>query len=344
MISDLLENESISMLDKALLDMIGRILPVSEYTINLIRMLTRRLLSNTCLEATIISKWKMLEDIDFLKTVSMLNKNMNLEELIKKEIMVEVTKEFGWNVINKLQDELNQFKAEIRGKWMKNITEKQEEIVKLRRQNRSLIKILTQLPSKHFCYILRTHLELCKATLTPILSYIFNGNNPYLKRNANILKRKLNKIEKLIEMKQNNIKINEELELEDVEKAKIKNIVWYPKIIQIINENQDWKNLFEKLPLTLQPAVMRTIANEIHSTNAFTVAKEIKKEVEEIYVKTTKAISENSMETITNTFDMTKDEEELIGKLLKCDETINENALENGENEIEEEEEEEEIT
>lgn len=345
MISDLLENQSISMLDKGLLDMIGRILPVSEYTINLIRMLTRRLLSNTCLEAVIISKWKMLEDIDFLKTVSMLNKNMNLEELIKKEIMVDVTKEFSWNIINKLQEELSQFKAEIRGKWMKNITEKHEEIQKLKRQNRSLIKeILTQLPSKHFCYILKTHLELSKATLQPILGAIFMGNNSYLKRNANIFKRKLNKIEKLIEMKQKNIKINEELELEDVEKAKIKNIVWYPKIIQVINENQEWKSLFDKLPLQLQPAVMRTIANEIHSTNAITVTKEIKKEVEEIYVKTTKAISENSMESITNTFDMTKDEEELIGKLLKCDENINENALRNEEMEIEDEEEEEEIT
>ena len=328
MITDLLENESYSTLDKALLDLIGRILPVSNNTVNLIRLLARRLKSNTCLEAQIVSKWKVLEDTDFLKTLSILSKDISIEELVKKEIMTEVTKEFGWNITNKLQDELNQFKAEIRGRWMKNVIEKHEEILKLKSQNRQLIKeILTQLPSKHFCYILKTHLELCRFALKPILSHIFCSRNPHLKRNANIVQRKLNKIEKLIEMKENNIKINEELELKDIEKAQEKNIVWYPKIIQTINGNEEWKKLFEKLPLQLQPAVMRTIANEIHSTNAFTVEKEIKKEVEEIYVKTTKAISENSMESIAGTFDMTKDEEELIGKLLKCDETINENAL-----------------
>ena len=44
------------------------------------------------------------------------------------------------------------------------------------------------------------------------------------------------------------------------------------------------------------------------------------------------------MESITGTFDMTKDEEELIGRLLKCDEN-DENML-NEDEEIEEEEEE----
>lgn len=345
MISDILETGTYSAMDKALLDLLGRVLPVSQMTVNLLRMIARRLGSNTSLEAQIVSKWKILEDTDFLKTLSLLSKDISAEELMKKQIMTEITKEFGWNIINKFQDEINQFKAEIRGKWMKNIVEKHEEILKLKRQNKSLIKeILTQLPSKHFCYILRTHLELCQATMKPILSYIFHGNSPYLKRNANILKRKLNKIDKLIEMKEKNIKLNEELELEDIEKAQEKNIVWYPKIIQTINENQEWKNLFDKLPLQLQPAVMRTIANEIHSTNAFTVTKEIKKEVAELYAKTTKAISENSMESIAGTFDMTKDEEELIGKLLKCDETVNEQALGAEEWEEIEDEEEEKIT
>jgi len=339
LINDILENGKISTLDKALLDMIGRILPVSSFTANLMRMLSRRLSSNTNVEATIIEKWKILEDTDFLKTLSLLSKNLSIEELIKKQIITEATKEFGWNIINKLNEELNQFKAEIRGKWLKNVTEKQDNINKLKSQNRQLIKeIFTQLPSKHFCYILKRHLELAHTALRPILSYIFRSKNYYLKRNANIFSRKIKKIEKIIEMKQRNIKINEELELQDFEKAKEKNIIWYPKIMQTINENKEWKNLFDKLPLQLQPAIMRTIANEIHSNNIFKAENEIRNEIENIYQRTTKAISENSMESITGTFDMTKDEEELIGKLLKCDE--NEGNMLNEAEEFEEEEEE----
>ena len=338
-IKDILENGKFSMLDKALIDLIGRVLPVSSLTINLMRMLARRLESNTSIEATIIDKWKILEDTDFLKTLSLLSKNLSIEELIKKQIITEATKEFGWSIINKLNEELNQFKAEIRGKWLKNVTEKQDNINELKNQNKQLVKeILTQLPSKHFCYILKRHLEIAQTTLRPILSYVFRGNNYYLKRNANIFCRKFRKIGKLLEMKQRNIKINEELELKDVEMAKEKNIIWYPKIIQLINENKEWKNLFDKLPLQLQPAIMRTIANEIHSKNIFKAEKEIKDEIENIYQRTTKAINENSMESITGTFDMTKDEEELIGRLLKCDEN-DENML-NEDEEIEEEEEE----
>lgn len=338
-LNDILEKEKISALDKALLDMIGRILPVSSFTVNLLRMLTRRLSSNTNVEATIIGKWKILEDTDFLKTLSILSKDISSEELIKKQIITEATKEFGWNIFNKLNEELNQFKAEIRGKWLKNVTEKQDQINILKSQNRQLLKeIFTQMPSKHFCYILKRHLDIAQTSLKPILSYIFGGSNYYLKRNANIFHRKLKRIEKLLDMKQRNIKINEEIEIKEFEKAKEKNIIWYPKIMQTINENKEWKNLFDKLPLQLQPAIMRTIANEIHSNNTIKAEKEIKNEIENIYQRTTKALKENSMESITGTFDMTKDEEELIGKLLKCDE-LEENMLDEDEEIVEEEEE-----
>ena len=330
-IDTFLETQQHSIFRKQLLRCLDKLIPRSLNGIILIKFISE-IFSNQSLlplEKIKMDDIKLLSDVDFLQTFKMIAELKNLpEDYIKKTILYEVAQDFNYEVFQQLTLNMEDFKAEIRGNWMRRTGELRDEIDRLNKLNQSLIKdINTKMPTKYYCQCLLKEMDKLNNGLTILVTQAFTYGNKFMKKTANQTKRTMKKIVKMIQMKMRNIEIEEENAYEEREKCEKDGTIWYPKIMEIINSNEKYKKLFERVPLEMQPSIMSNLVFELPTLNKYEeMEKELENRIESTYNKTINSIGEMDNEWEEIEEEMSKDEHEIIGKLLE-NSTLNESKI-----------------
>ena len=84
-----------------------------------------------------------------------------------------------------------------------------------------------------------------------------------MKMHANMLKRRLKKIENIITLKSKRIKIEEEkIDEATIKQMKEDGSYWYPKIYEIIQHNKEYSKVYNKLEPTVRLQVVNLIATK----------------------------------------------------------------------------------
>lgn len=320
---------------KQILKILSYLIPKSINGFRLFNVLVQMLLGNSLipLEHCKIKELKTLTDVDFLKSYKNLTEIANMsEEYVKNTIIYDAVQEFKRTTHLTLAQSLEDFKAEIRGNWMRRAGELSDEVNRLTKLNRSLLKdINTRMPNKIFCTMILRKLNKLKQENLILYTQAFTYGSKFMKKTANKSKRTLNQITKLMVGKIKGINIQEELDQEEYEKAKKDGSIWYPKIMEIINKNDQYRELFNRVPLLEQPKIMENLVFDMPKLdNISKIEQELTQRIDSTYNKTIKSLgntinslgSANEWEEIEEDpemNEMTREEAEMIGTLLEED-------------------------
>lgn len=280
---------NINGLDKLCINLLLKNLPFVLETPYIIHYLIRRLQPGalSTIENQALHQYNIVTNVDYLKQLQTISKLEAIdEELLENTIIWKANKKFRKQIEEQMDEQMNKFMAEQRGNWMKKYCDIKEQYNTLKKENQRHLKtILTQLPSQIFCKALLTRFDRIHEPLNQIMAYIFSGHNGIMKMYANMLRKRLKKIENIVTLKSRNIKIEEE----KVDEATIKQMkedgsFWYPKIYEIIRQNKDYLNVYNKLEPTVRLQVMNLIATKTpHLHNYLEYDKYFDKKIETVY-------------------------------------------------------------
>ena len=280
---------NINGLDKLCINLLLKNLPFVLETPYIIHYLIRRLQPGalSTIENQALHQYNIVTNVDYLKQLQTISKLEAIdEELLENTIIWKANKKFRKQIEEQMDEQMNKFMAEQRGNWMKKYCDIKEQYNTLKKENQRHLKtILTQLPSQIFCKALLTRFDKIHEPLNQIMAYIFSGHNGIMKMYANMLSKRLKKIENIVTLKSRNIKIEEE----KVDEATIKQMkedgsFWYPKIYEIIRQNKDYLKVYNKLEPTVRLQVMNLIATKTpHLHNYLEYDKHFTKKIETVY-------------------------------------------------------------
>ena len=280
---------NINGLDKLCINLLLKNLPFVLETPYIIHYLIRRLQPGalSTIENQALHQYNIVNNVDYLKQLQTISKLEAIdEELLENTIIWKANKKFRKQIEEQMDEQMNKFMAEQRGNWMKKYCDIKEQYNALKKENQRHMKtIQTQLPSQIFCKALLTRFDRIHEPLNQVMAYIFSGHNSIMKMYANMLSRRLKKIENIVTLKSRNIKIEEE----KVDEATIKQMkedgsYWYPKIYEIIRQNKDYLKVYNKLEPTVRLQVMNLIATKTpHIHNYLEYDKYFTKKIETVY-------------------------------------------------------------
>lgn len=280
---------NINGLDKLCINLLLKNLPFVLETPYIIHYLIRRLQPGalSTIENQALHQYNIVNNVDYLKQLQTISKLEAIdEELLENTIIWKANKKFRKQIEEQMDEQMNKFMAEQRGNWMKKYCDIKEQYNALKKENQRHMKtIQTQLPSQIFCKALLTRFDRIHEPLNQVMAYIFSGHNGIMKMYANMLSRRLKKIENIVTLKSRNIKIEEE----KVDEATIKQMkedgsYWYPKIYEIIRQNKDYLKVYNKLEPTVRLQVMNLIATKTpHIHNYLEYDKYFTKKIETVY-------------------------------------------------------------
>ena len=280
---------NINGLDRLCMNLLLKNLPFVIETPYIIHYLIRRLQpgSLSTIESQALQKYDIVNNVDYLKQLQTIARLEAIdEELLENTIIWKANKRFRKQIEEQMDEQMNKFMAEQRGNWMKKYCDIKEQYNVLKKENQRHLKtIQTQLPSQIFCKALLTRFDRIHEPLNQIIAYIFSGHNGIMKMYANMLSRRLKKIEKIITLKSRNIKIEEE----KVDEATIKQMkedgsYWYPKIYEIIRQNSEYLKIYNKLEPTVRLQVMNLIATKTpHMHNYLEYDEYFTKKIDTVY-------------------------------------------------------------
>lgn len=122
--------------------------------------------------------------------------------------------------------------------------------------------------------------------LSKLLKHCLVYGNRYMKKIANMTRRRWIKLREIIENKRKGIKMAEEEEELNAEEAKKDGSIWYPTIWSKIQAKPEWKQTFEKIPLIQQPNVMKMFVEDMPKFEYIQEYHEyLDKKMEDIYNK-----------------------------------------------------------
>jgi hypothetical protein len=280
---------NINGLDQLCLKLLLKNLPYCVETPYIIHYLIRRLQPGTLstIEKQALQQYNIVNNVDYLKQLQTITKLEAIdEELLENTIIWKANKKFRKQIEQQMDEQMSKFMAEQRGNWLKKYCELKEQYNMLKKENQMHLKtIQTQLPSQIFCKALLTRFDQIREPLNQIIAYIFSGHKGVLKMYANMLKRRLNKIENMITLKSRNIKIEEEkIDEATIKQMKEDGSYWFPKIYEIIKNNQEYFKVYNKLEPTVRLKVMSLIATKTpHFHNFLDYDKHFTKKVETVY-------------------------------------------------------------
>jgi hypothetical protein len=218
------------------------------------------------IENLALHQYNIVNNVDYLKQLQTITKLEAIdEELLENTIIWKANKKFRKQIEIQMDEQMSKFMAEQRGNWLKKYCDLKEQYNVLKKDNQRHLKtILTQLPSQIFCKALLTRFNQINEPLNQIISYIFTGRNGVMKMYANMLKRRLKKIEYMITLKSKNIKIEEEkIDETTIKQMKEDGSYWYPKVYEIIRQNEEYFKVYSKLKLEVRLQVMNLIVTKI---------------------------------------------------------------------------------
>lgn len=288
MVKPFLENQQIATLDKMVITCLTKLLPTRIETPLLINYLIKRFRPNTLntKETIVEEKMKMLDDIEFIKQVKELANTENLtEELLSKSVAFESTERIRNQIDLKIDEYMKQFMGEQRSCWLNRVNELNDEKNRYRKLlKQALRSIALNRHTKAFCSLINCRYWMINEKLDTILKYCFVNGNRFIKKIANMLKRRWTQLKKILEDKMNGIKIVEEDEIINTEEAKKDGSIWYPAIWEKIQKKPEWKQTFEKIPLIQQPKVMKMFVEDMPKMEYIQdIYKYLDKKMEEVY-------------------------------------------------------------
>ena len=261
-------------LDKLCLNLLLKNLPFVIETPYIVHYLIRRLQPGalSTIERQALHHYNIVNNVDYLKQLQTITRLEAVdEELLENTVIWKANKKFRKQIEEQMDEQMNKFMAEQRGNWLKKYCELKEQFNALKKENQRHMKtILTQLPSQIFCKALLTRFDRIHEPLNQVIAYIFAGHNKVMKMYANILKRRLKKIEHIITIKSKNIKIEEE-KIDDatIKQMKEDGSYWYPKIYEIIQRNEEYFKVYKKLEPVVRLQVMNLIATKTPQLHNF---------------------------------------------------------------------------
>lgn len=290
MVKPFLENRKIDVIDSMVLTCLTKLLPTRIETPFLISYFINRLTPEriTTKEQIVDQKMKLLEDIELIKQVKELANVENLtEEYIETAIVHDASKRFMNQIDFKINDYMKQFMGEQRDSWLNRINEvnaKKNHFKKL--SQKALKTIAMNTNTKIFCSMLIRHWWNMEKQLSKLLKHCFVYGNRYMKKIANMTRRRWIKLREIIENKRKGIKMAEEEEELNAEEAKKDGSIWYPTIWSKIQAKPEWKQTFEKIPLIQQPNVMKMFVEDMPKFEYIQEYHEyLDKKMEDIYNK-----------------------------------------------------------
>ena len=305
---------NINGLDKLCINLLLKNLPFVLETPYIIHYLIRRLQPGalSTIENQALHQYNIVNNVDYLKQLQTISKLEAIdEELLENTIIWKANKKFRKQIEEQMDEQMNKFMAEQRGNWMKKYCDIKEQYNALKKENQRHMKtIQTQLPSQIFCKALLTRFDRIHEPLNQVMAYIFSGHNSIMKMYANMLSRRLKKIENIVTLKSRNIKIEEE----KVDEATIKQMkedgsYWYPKIYEIIRQNKDYLKVYNKLEPTVRLQVMNLIATKTpHIHNYLEYDKYFTKKIETVYKENINLLASQTTE---DEWEEIEDEEEV---------------------------------
>jgi len=290
MVKPFLENQNIATLDKMVLTCLTKLLPTRIESPLLINYLIKRLKPNTLTtrETIVDSQMNMLKDIELIKQVKELANIENLtEELITKSVVFESTERIRNQIDLKIDEYMKQFMGEQRDCWLNRVNEINDERKRYRKLLKQALKsIITNRHTKAFCSLMNTKYWMINEKLEILLKHCFTYGNRFLKKTANILRRRWKQLNTIIYNKSLGIKIVEEEELLNLEEAKKDGSFWYPTIWNKIQQKKEWKLAFDKIPLNQQPMVMKLFVEDMPKLQYIQeIHKYLDNKMEEVYAK-----------------------------------------------------------
>jgi hypothetical protein len=254
-------------LDKVCLQLLLKNLPFTIETPYVVHYLMRRLQPGalSTIEKQALHQYNIVNNVDYLKQLQTITKLEAIdEELLENTIIWKANKKFRKQIEDQMDEQMSKFMAEQRGNWLKKYCDLKEQYNILKKDNQKHLKtILTQLPSQIFCKALLTRFDQIHEPLNQIISYIFTGRNGVMKMYANMLKRRLKKIENMITLKSKNIKIEEEkIDEATIKQMKEDGSYWYPKVYELIRQNDEYLKVYNKLKPEVRLQVMNLIVTK----------------------------------------------------------------------------------
>ena len=267
MVKPFLENNKLSTLDKMVVTCLTKLLPTRIESAYIIEFLLTRLQPTTLTTREILAQEKLnlLKDVELIKQMSELAKVPELtEQYIENAILDDATKRFKEQIDMKIQSYMSHFMSEQRESWLNRINELNDEKNRYKKlAKQALRSIMLNRHTKAFCSCLNRQWWSIETKLSIILKDCFTYGNRFMKKTANMCRRRWNYLNKLINNKMKGIQIEEEeIELKAEEARKDKSI-WYPTIWKKIQEKQKWKEAFDKIPLHCQPKIMKMFVEDM---------------------------------------------------------------------------------
>ena len=311
MFNQFLEKNQIRSLDRMTIKLLMNNLPYTLETPYILHYLCQRLKPNalTTYERFVQSKEEALSRIDVLKQFQVITKLEALdEEFIKNTIIFEAAKDYKTKIEKNITQQMDKFMAEMRGNWMKKLSEERrinnECNLMIQRLEKTIWK---NMPSKEFCRLLYVRLDKMEQPLNNMLAICFGGRNRRLKRYANIVKRNNHQIRNLLEKKMRNITIREEEEALNVQQMKKDGSFWHAQIYNMIKQNDEWFKTYQKLNMNLRLKIVTEIGKEAPEFNHYDEHIEyFQNKIGEIYNK-----YRPMLESSANTSMITQDGEEM---------------------------------
>jgi len=265
---------NINGLDKLCMNLLLKNLPFTIETPYIIHYLIRRLQpgSLSTIEKQALHQYDVINNVDYLKQLQTISKLEAIdEELLENTIIWKANKKFRKQIEEQMDEQMSRFMAEQRGNWLKKYYELKEEYNALKKENKRHLKMIqTQLPSQIFCKAILTRFDKIHEPLNQIIAYLFSGHNGVMKMHANMLKRRLRKIENIITLKSKRIKIEEEkIDEATIKQMKEDGSYWYPKIYEIIQHNKEYAKVYNKLEPTVRLQVVNLIATKTPHLHTF---------------------------------------------------------------------------
>jgi len=265
---------NINGLDKLCMNLLLKNLPFTIETPYIIHYLIRRLQpgSLSTIEKQALHQYDVINNVDYLKQLQTISKLEAIdEELLENTIIWKANKKFRKQIEEQMDEQMSRFMAEQRGNWLKKYYELKEEYNALKKENKRHLKMIqTQLPSQIFCKAILTRFDKIHEPLNQIIAYLFSGHNGVMKMHANMLKRRLKKIENIITLKSKRIKIEEEkIDEATIKQMKEDGSYWYPKIYEIIQHNKEYAKVYNKLEPTVRLQVVNLIATKTPQLHNF---------------------------------------------------------------------------
>ena len=306
-------------LDKLCLKLLLKNLPFCIEAPYLVYYLIRRLQPGTLstIEQQALHQYNIVNNVDYLKQLQTISKLEAIdEELLENTIIWKANKKFRKQIEDQMEQQMNKFMAEQRGNWLKKYYDMKERFTVLQKENQKHLRtIQTQLPSLIFCKALLTRFDQIQEPLNQIVAYLFSGRNGVMKMHANILRRRLKKIEDIISLKSKNIKIEEE-KIDDITIKHMKEdgSFWFPKVYEIIKNNAEYLKVYSKLEPNVRLQVMNLIVNKTpHLHNFLDYDEYFVKKIDTVYKENINLIASQTTEDEWEEIEDDVQNDDLIG-------------------------------